>query len=116
VQQIDQACTAAGIAPHALLAGHTHTYQRYTRTITKPMAAQLICMDVGDGGHAASSVTAANGQTVGDAKFVKSLRGYGYVLVTVDKNRLVVEMFETTGGKKTSFDKATIDLATHRVT
>jgi hypothetical protein len=27
-----------------------------------------------------------------------------------------VEMFETTGGKKTSFDKATIDLATHRVT
>jgi hypothetical protein len=73
-------------------------------------------MDVGDGGHAASSVAAANGQTVGDAKFVKSLRGYGYVLVTVDKNRLVVEMFETTGGKKTSFDKATIDLTTRRVT
>lgn len=116
LQEIDQACIAAGIVPHALLAGHTHTYQRYTRNVTKPMAAQLICMDVGDGGHAASSVAAANGQTVGDAKFVKSLRGYGYVLVTVDKNRLVVEMFETTGGKKTSFDKATIDLATHRVT
>src|SRR5262249_46348736 len=37
LQQIDQACTAAGIVPHALLAGHTHTYQRYTRTISAPL-------------------------------------------------------------------------------
>ena len=116
LQQIDQVCTAAGIAPHALLAGHTHTYQRYTRTIAKPIAAQVICVDVGDGGHAASPVKAATGQPVGDAKFVKSLRGYGYVLVTVDKNRMVLEMFETTNGEKTSFDTATIDLATYRVT
>ena len=72
-------------------------------------------------GHAAGrggrfGQSACTGQTVGDAKFVKSLRGYGYVLVTVDKNRMVLEMFETTNGKKTSFDKATIDLATYRVT
>lgn len=78
--QIDQVCTAAGIVPHALLAGHTHTYQRYTRTISRPMAAQMICIDAGCGGHAASSVKAASGQAVGDAVFVKSLRGYGYVI------------------------------------
>jgi len=114
--QIDQVCIAAGILPHALLAGHSHTYQRYTRTVSKPTAAQLICMVVGDGGHAASTVKDATGQTVGDAKFVKSLRGYGYVMVTVNKTSMVLEMFETAGGQKTSFDKATIDLASRRVT
>jgi predicted phosphodiesterase len=114
--QIDQACIAAGIVPHALLAGHTHTYQRYTRTVSKPVAAQIICIDAGCGGHAASSVKAATGQTVGDAKFLKSLRGYGYMLATVNKTSLVLEMFETANGHRTSFDKVTIDLASHRVT
>jgi hypothetical protein len=114
--QIDQACIAAGIVPHALLAGHTHTYQRYTRTVSKPVAAQIICMDAGCGGHGASSVVAATGQTVGDAKFLKSLRGYGYVLATVNKTSLVLEMVETANGHKTSFDTVTIDLASHRVT
>jgi hypothetical protein len=114
--QIDQACTAAGIVPHALLAGHTHTYQRYTRHVTKPAAAQMICIDAGCGGHAASSVKAATGQNVDDAVFVKSLRGYGYLLLTVDKTNLAVEMFQTVNGRKTSFDKATINLATRRVT
>ena len=116
LSQIDQVCTLAGIVPHALLAGHTHTYQRYTRTISRPMAAQMICIDVGCGGHAASSVKAATGQAVGDAIFVKSLRGYGYVIATVSKDKLVLEMFQTGGGHKTSFDRATIDLASHRVT
>lgn len=115
LQQIDQACIVAGIVPHALLAGHTHTYQRYTRTVAKPIAGQMICMDIGCGGHAEASVKAASGQTVGDAKFVKSLRGYGYVTITADKSRMVVEMFQTTNGHKTSFDKATIDLASRRV-
>jgi len=116
LSQIDQACTAAGIVPHALLAGHTHTYQRYTRTITRPQAAQMICIDAGCGGHAASSVKPAHGQHVGDAIYVKSLQGYGYVLVTASKDQLVIEMFHTGTGRKTSFDKATINVATRRVT
>jgi hypothetical protein len=114
--QIDQVCTAAGIVPHALLAGHTHTYQRYTRSISRPMAAQMICIDAGCGGHAASSVKAATGQHVGDAVFVKSLRGYGYVMATASKSQLVLEMFQTSGGHKTSFDRVTMDIASHRVT
>jgi hypothetical protein len=116
LSQIDQACTAAGIAPHALLAGHTHTYQRYTRTINKPFAAQMICIDAGCGGHAASSVKAAHGQGVGDAIFVKSLRGFGYVLATANGDRLVLEMFQTGDGQKTRFDRAKIELASREVT
>jgi hypothetical protein len=114
--QIDQVCTTAGIIPHALLAGHTHTYQRYTRTIRRPMTGQMICIDVGCGGHAASSVKDATGQTVDDAIFVKSRRGYGYVMATANNNQLVVEMFQTGGGRKSLFDKATIELASRSVT
>jgi hypothetical protein len=34
LQQIDNACKAAGIGPDALIAGHSHTYQRYTRMVS----------------------------------------------------------------------------------
>src|SRR5260370_28161414 len=30
---IDSACTAAGVWPHAVFSGHAHNYQRYTRTV-----------------------------------------------------------------------------------
>lgn len=30
---IDSACTAAGVWPHAVFAGHAHNYQRYTRVV-----------------------------------------------------------------------------------
>ena len=114
--QIDDACKAAGVVPHALLAGHTHTYQRYTRTISKPFQAQMICIDQGNGGHAASAVKAANGQQVGDAVYVKSLRGYGYLLATASADRLVLDVFQTDGGHKRPFDRVSIDLASRRVT
>jgi hypothetical protein len=61
-------------------------------------------------------VKAANGQHVGDAVYVKSLQGYGYVLATGSKDQLVLEMFRTDTGHKTPFDKATINIATRRVT
>src|SRR5262249_49690851 len=69
LSQIDQVCTAAGIVPHALLAGHTHTYQRYTRTINRPMAAQMICIDAGYGGHALLVGRRRMGRVVPDQKY-----------------------------------------------
>jgi hypothetical protein len=33
LQQIDQTCTAVGIQPDLYLSGHSHQYERYTRTI-----------------------------------------------------------------------------------
>jgi hypothetical protein len=32
---IDSACTAAGVWPHAVFSGHAHNYQRFTRTVNK---------------------------------------------------------------------------------
>jgi hypothetical protein len=31
LKQIDAACKKAGIWPHAVLSGHAHNYQRFTR-------------------------------------------------------------------------------------
>jgi hypothetical protein len=113
LQQIDDACKAAGILPHAMLAGHTHTYQRYTRTVQG--GAQIACVDAGCGGHAASAVKQATKQMVGDAIFEKSLKGFGYLLVTATRDRLTIEMIETADGIKKSFDSVSIDIAGHRV-
>jgi hypothetical protein len=116
LKQIDDACSAAGIAPHAMLAGHSHNYQRYTRSTTVGgTTAQVPYIVAGCGGHLDSSVVAAARQRVGDAVFEKSMKGYGYLLVTASKKQLTIEMFETTDANKRSFDKVSVDIASHRV-
>src|SRR6202789_620386 len=45
---IDGACTAAGVWPHALFSGHAHNYQRYTRTVN---GMQIPFLVAGCGGH-----------------------------------------------------------------
>jgi len=116
LNQIDGVCKANKIVPHAMLAGHSHNYQRYTRTTDLGTGAVKIPYIVaGCGGHAESSVTAANKQHMGETVFEKSMQGYGYLLMTVTAQQLVIEMFETTGGAKTPFDTVTVDLANHNV-
>jgi hypothetical protein len=114
--QIDKACNDSGIAPHAMLAGHSHTYQRYTRSARiGGTDVKIPYLVAGCGGHAASAVTAANGQQMGAATFDKSLKGYGYLLVTATAAQVSIEMIETTNGVKMPFDQVTVDVASHRV-
>jgi hypothetical protein len=116
LEQIDSVCKANKIAPHAMLAGHSHNYQRYTRTVDFGTGAiEIPNVVAGCGGHAASIVTGANGQQMGETVFEKSMQGYGYLMLTADAKSLSIEMFETTGGIKQSFDTVTVDLATHRL-
>jgi hypothetical protein len=114
--QIDRASSDAGVVPHAVLAGHSHNYQRYTRsTKFDGQDAQIPYIVAGCGGHADSSVTAADGQHMGDTIFEKSMRGYGYLLLTVNGARLTIEMYATTSGAKSRFDAVTVDLASRRI-
>src|SRR5216684_5922529 len=116
LDQIDSVCRANKIVPHAMLAGHSHNYQRYTRTTDLGSGAVKIPYIVaGCGGHAESSVTAANKQHMGETVFEKSMQGYGYLMMTVNAKQLVIEIFETTGGVKRSFDTVTVDVANHNV-
>ena len=45
---IDSACTAAGVWPHAVFSGHSHNYQRYTRTVNGMPIPYIVA---GCGGH-----------------------------------------------------------------
>lgn len=48
LEQIDQACTAAGIQPDLHLSGHAHLYERYTRTVDGKQIPYLVA---GMGGY-----------------------------------------------------------------
>jgi hypothetical protein len=52
---------------------------------------------------------------MGETIFEKSMQGFGYLLLTATATKLSIEMFETTHGVKNSFDKVTIDVASHAV-
>jgi hypothetical protein len=50
--QIDAICKSVGVYPHAVLAGHSHNYQRFTRKITFNKKSYSVPFVVcGDGGH-----------------------------------------------------------------
>ncbi len=123
LQQIDAACQAAGIGPDALLAGHSHTYQRYTRNVTiGGKQAQVPYVVAGCGGHNDQAVGQATGQVDGDHTFVKSARGYGYLNITVDAQHLQIDFILVLGpgsqvpsGGPTRFDSVKVNLATGKL-
>ena len=48
LQDIDNACQAAGVWPHAVLSGHAHNYQRFTRVVNNYQIPYVVA---GCGGH-----------------------------------------------------------------
>jgi hypothetical protein len=113
---IDTVCQKVGVYPHAVLSGHAHNYQRFTRTFQLGGRTRevpfLIC---GDGGHGITPlvqaakgtrpVEPANGLDVSylDAGSVipsQSLvldrhddRDYGYLRLSVDARQLVIAYY-----------------------
>jgi hypothetical protein len=118
LQQIDDACKAAGIGPDAVIAGRSHTYQRYTRTVSiAGKQSPVPYVVAGCGGHNDEAVRVATGQITGDHTFVKSTRGYGYLDIVVDPQLLQIDFHLVLGppgvpgpGKK-SFDSVKVNLA-----
>lgn len=115
---IDDACKQAGIMPDLHLSGHAHSYQRYTRELSfGGRALQIPYIVAGTGGINDQAIAAANGQKTGDHIFVKSLQGYGYLLVEVSATTLTVAMFQVdpTTKAKSKYDTVSVDLAASRV-
>ena len=54
---LDSACTAAGVWPHAVFSGHAHNYQRFTRTVN---TLQIPFVVAGCGGHSPLSPDAGH--------------------------------------------------------
>ncbi len=119
LQDIDSACQAAGVWPHAVFAGHSHNYQRYTRTVNNYQIPFLV---VGCGGHSPLSKMRATYRTpykIDDTLTLESYddTDYGYLRVVVNAETMSIEFHpESDGGTtKTPDDVVTVTLATHVV-
>jgi hypothetical protein len=129
-QQMDQICEQVGVWPHAVLAGHAHNYQRFTRHRSDGTdIPYIVC---GNGGHNVQKLKAPTGgalrapQTLqpatpsDDAVTFENYddTDYGYLRVIVDAKQLRIEYHPASDGTvaKTPDDSVTIDLSTRKQT
>jgi hypothetical protein len=116
---IDSACTAAGVWPHAVFAGHAHNYQRYTRTINGLSIPYIVA---GCGGHSPLETMRGTYRTpypIDSTLTLESYDGtdYGYLRVIVNATKLTIEFHPQSDGSttKTPNDVVNITLATHTI-
>jgi hypothetical protein len=125
LKEIDAICDAAGVWPHAVISGHAHNYQRYTRGIGTRQIPFVIC---GNGGHGLQTISRGTTLRTPQAMplFAQPERkdtvtfesyddkNYGYMRVLVDSAQLRIEYHPASDGTttKTPDDFVTVDLAT----
>jgi hypothetical protein len=116
---IDSACTAAGVWPHAIFSGHSHNYQRFTRTVN---GMQIPFLVAGCGGHSPLSAMRGTFRTPYKIDATLTLENYdttdyGYLRVVVNRTTMRIEFHpEASGGTiKTPIDVVTVSLASHTV-
>ena len=116
---IDSACTAAGVWPHAVFSGHAHNYQRYTRTVNRMQIPYLVA---GCGGHSPLSAMRGTYRTpykIDDTLTLENYddTDYGYLRVVVNAQTLTIEFHpESDGGvTKTPDDTVTVNLQTRAI-
>jgi hypothetical protein len=113
---IDSACTAASVWPHAVFSGHAHNYQRYTRTVN---AMQIPFLVAGCGGHSPLASMRGTYRTpykIDDTLTLESYddTDYGYLRVVVNAQTLTIEFHPQSdrGVTKTPDDTVTVNLQT----
>jgi hypothetical protein len=124
LQDIDAACKATGVWPHAVLSGHAHSYQRYTRSTGNMEIPYLIA---GNGGHGLTPLTRAGAPALRAPMALSSVPGvtfenyddtdYGYLRVLVNAQQLRIEYHPASDGTaaKTPDDFVTVDLKTRKL-
>jgi hypothetical protein len=116
---IDSACRAAGVWPHAVFSGHAHNYQRYTRLVN---AFQIPFMVAGCGGHSPLSSMRSTIRTPYKIDSTLTLESYddtdfGYLRVIVNASTMTIEFHPQSDGgtTKTPDDVVTINLAARTI-
>ncbi len=114
---IDSACTAAGVWPHAVFSGHAHNYQRYTRSVNGMTIPYVVA---GCGGHSPlekMSGTYRTPYTIDSTLTLESydVTDYGYLRVIVNATTMTIEFHPQSDGgtTKTPNDVVTVTLASH---
>lgn len=134
LKQIDAACDKAGIWPHAVLSGHAHNYQRFTRirNAGSKDETQIPYVTCGNGGHNVTKLTHANSpalrtplretaqeQDSSEQVILENYddTNYGYLRIIVDSQQLRIEYHPQADGSgtKTPDDFVTVDLAARQL-
>ena len=119
-EDIDNACKAAGLWPDAVLSGHAHLYQRFTR---ETAGRQIPYVVSGSGGHA---TTLPRGEVLGKAPLTwgeytlvkEPILRYGYLTITVDMSTSGTETLEIVfqaPTDPTARDETTLNLRTNQI-
>ncbi|MGO9239884.1 MAG: metallophosphoesterase family protein [Bryobacteraceae bacterium] len=128
LKDIDAACAATGVWPHAVLSGHAHNYQRFTRVQNGRQTPFLVA---GNGGHGLSQLThkgslairvPVNQPGLSQGNDTVTFENYddqdfGYLRIVVDPQQLRIEYHPESDGEaaKTPDDAVTVDLASHQI-
>jgi hypothetical protein len=128
LKDIDTACANAGVWPHAVLSGHAHNYQRFTRTQDDRETPFVVA---GNGGHALQRLTSKGMPTLRTPAVQTPLSNgkdqvvfdnyddseYGYLRLVADPKQLRIEYHPASDGDaaKTPDDFVTVDLATRKI-
>jgi hypothetical protein len=114
---IDKASQAAGLWPDAVLSGHAHLYQRFTRKTSDGREIPYIV--AGAGGHAVTPPRShiAAPATLGDYTLVVApILAFGYLSITADVGAHTLELTYRPRDTTVAGDKVTVDLNAHTVT
>jgi Calcineurin-like phosphoesterase len=126
-KQIDEICEKAGVWPHAVLSGHAHDYERFTRARGPAQIPYIVC---GNGGHALPRFTQNNLPPPrtpvklalpqgSDAVTLENYDGqkYGYLRIIANDKQLRIEYHPASDGAdaKTPDDFVTVDLASRKL-
>jgi hypothetical protein len=128
LKDFDAACSEAGFWPHAVISGHAHNYQRFTRSKDGRQTPFIVA---GNGGHAVVPLTRkgelalrtpvqqpplsdGNDQVVFENYDDED---YGYLRLVVDSRQLRIEFHPAPDGAKakTPDDFVTVDLSKRQI-
>lgn len=114
---LDKVFSAENFYPHAVLSGHAHNYQRFTRRQGGRETPYLIA---GTGGHGVVNVSAGRSQPVlrvpvtsGQITLENYAVRFGYLRIVVNEQQLSIEFHDAQNGtgSKSPGDSVTVDLA-----
>jgi hypothetical protein len=128
LKEIDSICEAAAVWPHAVLSGHAHNYQRFTRNKDGRQTPFLVA---GNGGHAVARLTKkgtpalrvpSTQAVLSDGTDSVVFENYddqdfGYLRILANASQLRIEYHPASDGEdaKTPDDFVTVDLATSTI-
>jgi hypothetical protein len=117
-KDIDAACRSAGLWPDAVLSGHAHLYQRFTRAVDGREIPYIVS---GSGGFAATMPQAGLPKppwTKGEYTLeIEPIVDFGYLIITVDMSSDPPKLAIAFRGRDraTEHDSVTVNLATGRI-